>query len=162
MASGLACARADAANSTPPKQLPIHIQSNHADFSQKTGVSTYTGQVRLTRGELTLTGDKLKVTQIKQRRRIKAVLTGDPAHIDKQPDSSDNQVVTGHARQIVYTNADSVVTLRGNAVVNRNGDQIRGAVITHDLDTGTTHAERGQGSNERVHITIQPGNHDQP
>ncbi|WP_353223918.1 lipopolysaccharide transport periplasmic protein LptA [Salinisphaera hydrothermalis] len=150
-----------AATSDASKQkLPINIQANNADFTQKSGVSTYTGNVHLTRGGLTLTGNKLVVTQMNDKHQIKAVLTGDPAHIDKQPDSSDNEVVTGHAQQIEYSNASSVITLRGDAVINRNGDQIRGAVITHNVDTGATHAERGQGKDERVHITIQPANQD--
>lgn len=160
MTAMLAAGLAQAAGNDKSKSLPINIQANNADFSQKSGVSTYTGNVHLTRGGLTLTGDKLVVTRINDRSQIKAVLTGDPAHIDKQPDSSDNEVVTGHARQIEYTNTSSVITLRGNAVVDRNGDQIRGAVITHDVDTGATHAERGNGSDERVHITIQPVKHD--
>ena len=151
---------AQAADSGSNKQLPINVQADNADFSQKSGVSTYTGDVRLTRGGLTLTGDKLVVTRINDRSRVKAVLTGNPAHIDKQPDASDDRVVTGHARQIEYTNASSVITLRGGAEVTRNGDEIRGPVITHDVDTGATHAKRGSGGSERVHITIQPGNHD--
>lgn len=158
--AALAPAMAQAADGGDTKQLPINVHSNNADFSQKSGVSTYTGDVRLTRGGLTLTGDKLVVTRVQDRSRVKAVLTGNPAHIDKQPDASDDQVVTGHARQIEYTNASSVITLRGNAEVTRNGDEIRGAVITHDVDTGATHAKRGQSSNDRVHITIQPANHD--
>ncbi|MGB7756948.1 MAG: lipopolysaccharide transport periplasmic protein LptA [Salinisphaera sp.] len=151
---------AQAAGSGKSQSLPTNIRANNADFAQKSGVSTYTGNVHLTRGGLTLTGDKLVVTRLKDRRQIKAVLTGNPAHIDKQPDSSDNKVVTGHANQIEYSNASSVITLRGDAVVNRNGDQIRGPVITHNIDTGVTHAERGQGSDQRVHITIQPAQND--
>ena len=159
LVAALTPALALAATGDSSKQkLPINIQANNADFTQKSGVSTYTGNVHLTRGGLTLTGDKLVVTQMNDKHRIKAVLTGNPAHIDKQPDSSDNEVVTGHAQQIEYTNASAVITLRGNAVVNRDGDQIRGAVITHNVDTGATHAERGQGKDERVHITIQPAN----
>lgn len=143
------------------QQQPIHIQSNNADFTQKSGVSTYTGDVRLTRGGLTLTGDKLVVTRLNQdRSRIKAVLTGDPAHIHKKPDADDDEVVTGHARRITYTNNSSTLTLSGNAEITRNGDEIRGAVITRNVDTGATHAKRGKNSNERVHITIQPSNHD--
>lgn len=151
---------AHAASEGQSKQSPINIHSNNADFAQKTGVSTYTGDVRLTRGGLTLTGDKLVVTRLNQgRSHIKAVLTGDPAHIHKQPDANGDAVVTGHARQIEYTNDSSVITLRGHAEVTRDGDEIRGPLITHNVDTGATHAKRGQDSNERVHITIQPARH---
>ncbi|WP_158590712.1 lipopolysaccharide transport periplasmic protein LptA [Salinisphaera sp. LB1] len=156
LAAMLASGLAQAAGSGKSQPLPINIHSNSADFAQKSGVSTYTGNVHLTRGGLTLTGNKLVVTRLKDRSRIRAVLTGNPAHIDKQPDSSDNEVVTGHSNQIEYSNASSVITLRGDAVVNRNGDRIRGPVITYNIDTGATHAERSQGSGQRVHITLQP------
>ncbi|WP_423821428.1 lipopolysaccharide transport periplasmic protein LptA [Salinisphaera sp. SPP-AMP-43] len=148
---------AQAAPSGSQKALPINIQANNANFTQKSGVSTYTGNVSMIRGGLTLTGDKLVVTRANKNSPVQAVLTGSPAHIDRKPDASDNQRVTGHAHRIEYTNGTSVITLRGNAVVNRGGDQIQGAVITHDVDTGQTHAERGSGQDDRVHITIQPG-----
>lgn len=143
--------------STP---LPIHIQSDHADFAQKSGESTYTGHVQLTRGGLTLTGTKLVVTQLKNHSQIHAVLTGNPVHINKKPDSHDDQTITGHADRVIYDNASATITLRGNAELTRQGgDQIHGAVITHNLNTGATDAQRGQGKNgQQVHITIAPKN----
>lgn len=114
----------------------------------------------MTRAGLTLTGNKLVVTQPKSRNHIKAVLTGKPAHIDKQPDASGDKVVTGHAQRIEYTNGNATITLSGNAVVTRNGDQINASVITYNIDTGATHAKSGNRDNSRVHITISPQNHD--
>ncbi|ERJ20615.1 Putative ABC superfamily transport protein [Salinisphaera shabanensis E1L3A] len=143
--------------------LPIHIESNNADLSQQRGTSTYTGNVVLTRGGLTLTGNKLVITRINDRGNIKAVLDGSPAKFDKQPDREGDDVVTGHASQIEYANNDSTIVLRGNAVVRRGGDEINGQVIRHNLDTERTQAERGSSNNERVRITIQPeSGKDQP
>ncbi len=141
--------------------LPIQIESNSADFAQKTGVSTYTGNVHLTRGGLTLTGARLVITRINDRGNVKAVLTGNPAHIDKQPDSTSPERITGHADQLEYTNANATLTLRGDAVLNRaGGDTINSPVITRNLDTGQTQAQGsgGAGANNdgRVRITIQP------
>lgn len=138
------------------KPLPIRIQSNEADLSQQRGVSTYTGNVVLTRGGLTLTGNKLVVTRINDRGNLKAVLDGQPAKFDKQPDREGDNVVTGNASTIEYTNSDSTVLLRGNAVVSRGGDEVHSQVIRHNLDTERTRAERANGSSERVRITIQP------
>ncbi|MES1928321.1 lipopolysaccharide transport periplasmic protein LptA [Salinisphaera dokdonensis CL-ES53] len=138
------------------KPLPIRIESNDADLSQQDGVSTYTGNVVLTRGGLTLTGYKLVITRINDRGNVKAVLNGSPAKLDKQPDREGDDVVTGDASKIEYTNNDSTVLLRGDAVVRRGGDEIHGQVIRHNVDTGRTQAERGSGDSERVRITIQP------
>ncbi|WP_158583530.1 lipopolysaccharide transport periplasmic protein LptA [Salinisphaera sp. Q1T1-3] len=144
------------------RQLPIQIQSDNADFAQKSGVSTYTGDVVLTRGGMTLTGSKLVVTRINDRGNIKAVLTGSPAHIDKKPDAENNETVTGHASSITYTNSNAELTLRGNAVLERSGgDTINSPVITRNVDSGVTHAQGGGQDGQRVHITIQP-NQDNP
>lgn len=140
------------------KALPINIDANQANYSQQSGVSTYTGNVHMTRGGLTLTGNKLVVTRINDRGNIKAVLTGTPAHIDKQPDADSSERITGHAAQIDYSNSKSQIVLRGDAVVNRGGDEVRGQTITHDLDSDRTTAKRGSGDNDRVHVTMQPDN----
>lgn len=139
--------------------LPIHIASDHAELSQKSGVSTYTGNVKMTRAGLTLTGDKLVITRSNNDRKdIRAVLTGAPAHIDKQPDRDGKDVITGHSQRIRYNNEQAIIVLSGHAVVNRAGDQVTGPVITYNLNTGRTEAKRGSKSGERVRITIQPNN----
>ena len=142
------------------KALPIRIESDNADLSQQSGTSTYTGNVVLVRGGLTLTGNKLVITRINDRGNVKAVLTGSPARLDKQPDQDGNDVVKGHSNQIEYANNDSTVVLRGDAVVNRGGDEVNGQVIRHNLDTERTQADGGSGS--RVRITIQPASGDSP
>jgi lipopolysaccharide export system protein LptA len=137
--------------------LPIHIQADNAELAQKSGKSTYTGNVVLTRGGLTLTGDKLVVTQLNNRNNIRAVLTGAPAHLHKQPDRNGNDVFTGHSHRIEYANNNATIVLRGDAVVTRaDGDQVTGAVITHNLNTERTQAKSGH--NKRVRITIVPHN----
>ena len=159
----LLLAVAASASAQGSQNLPIHIESNTADFAQKTGVSTYTGNVHLSRGGLTLTGARLVVTRINDRGNVKAVLTGNPADIDKQPDSTSAERITGHADRIEYTNADAMLTLKGDAVLNRaGGDTINSPVITRNLNTGQTQAQGSQGSasggtgDGRVRITIQP------
>lgn len=163
----LAGVSATAAAQTGSQSLPINIRSDQGDFAQKSGVSTFTGHVVLTRGGLTLTGNRLVVTRINQRSNVRAVLTGSPAHIDKQPDNENDERVTGHADQIEYTNADARLVLRGHAVLERaGGDTIQSPVITRNLDSGQTSAQgnpgndnpdsSGNGQGGRVHITIQP------
>jgi lipopolysaccharide export system protein LptA len=139
------------------KALPIHIESNDAVLSQQRGVSTYSGNVVLTRGGLTLTGNQLVITRLNDRGNVKAVLDGDPAKLDKQPDREGDNVVTGNASKIEYTNNNATIVLRGDALVRRGGDEVHGQIIRHNLDTERTQAERGSGSNsKRVRITIQP------
>jgi len=142
-----------------PQALPIQVEADNADWSQRSGVSNYNGNVVLTRGGLTLTGGKLTIKRINNRQNVQAELSGSPAHLDKQPDREGDQVVTGHARRIEYSNSDSILTLRGGAVVERaGGDRVTGQVIHYNLDTERTRAESGSGDSDRVRITIQPDN----
>lgn len=136
--------------------LPIGVEANNADLSRESGVSTYSGNVVLTRGGLTLTGAKLVITRINDRGRIRAELSGSPARMDKQPDREGNEAVTGHASRIEYSNNDATIVLRGDAVVERGGDRVDGQVIRHNIDTERTQAEAGEGGSGRVRITIQP------
>lgn len=156
LTAGLILLLAGSSASAQQQALPIRIESNNADLSQQSGVSTYTGHVVLTRGGLTLTGDRLVITRLNDRGNVRAELTGSPAHLEKQPDQDSADVVTGHSDKIEYANNSSTVILRGDAVVERGGDQVTGQVIRHNIDTDRTQAEGGSGDSGRVRITIQP------
>lgn len=143
------------ATAADDKALPITITSDTAELSRVTNVSTYTGHVVLVRGGLTLNGDKLVITRV-QPSQYEAVLTGNPATLDRQPQAADEELITGHSDKIIYLTSTSQVTLRGDAVVNRGGDVIHSAVIVHDLDTQKTTAGGGAGDDSRVKITLHP------
>lgn len=145
-----------AATQQKPK-LPINIQSNQATFDQKNGKSVYEGAVKLTRGGLTLTGDKLVLTNTRQRGQLHAVLTGSPAQIAKKPDQAGSHTIDGHAQRLIFDNPDRTVTMRGEAFLKRaDGNAVRGAKIIHNLDTDQSRALRGNKNNERVKVTLQP------
>jgi len=145
-----------AANKKP--NLPINIQSNNASFNQNSGRSVYQGNVKLTRGGLTLTGDKLVLTHTQKRGQLHAVLTGSPAHVDKQPDQSGSHVVTGHSKQIIFDNPSHTLTMQGSAYLKRaDGNSVRGKRIVHNLKTGLTQAQGGGSAKQRVKVTLQPG-----
>lgn len=142
--------------------LPINIQSNNASFNQNTGRSVYQGNVKLTRGGLTLTGNKLVLTHTRNRGQLHAVLTGSPAHIDKQPDQSGSHVVTGHSKQIIFDNPSHTLTMQGSAYLKRaDGNSVRGKRIVHNLKTGLTQARGGGSAKQRVKVTLQPGSQSQ-
>lgn len=134
---------------------PIHIEADHAEYSDKTGISTYTGKVMLTQGDLVLHGDKLTVTRNKKSGNIEAALVGKPATLTKAADTQNAEPVNGHSKRMEYDSTDAVVVLRGAAFVKRGGDTISGETIRHHLNTARTEAQRADNG-ERVKITIQP------
>lgn len=137
---------------------PVNIQSNSASFDQGSGHSVYKGSVELTRGGLTLTGNKLVLTNTRKRGQLHAVLTGTPARIDKQPDQAGKNIINGHAKTITFDKPDQQVIMDGDAYLERaDGNSVRGQTIVHNVETGRSHAERGGNDHKRVKVTLKPG-----
>lgn len=139
-----------------PLDAPIHIQADQVKVSQRMDKSVYTGQVVISQGPVTLHGDKLVVYRI-HHDEIRAVLTGDPAHLRRQ--SPQEQPITGHAQRIVYNSAQDLVTLQGNAFLKQGGNTLSSNTIRYNLATATTTA--GRSEDGRVRITLHPGTLDQ-
>lgn len=140
-----------------PPPAPITITSNSAEFSRNSDVSTYTDDVVLTRGGLTLNGDKLVVKRLSDG-TFRAELSGNPVTLHRTPQSKDDKPVKGHAQRVIYTSSNAQLLLRGDAVIKRDGDTIHGQTITQDLTTRHTVAESGSGDNNRVTVTLLPEN----
>lgn len=136
------------------RDQPIQIEANQAEYSDRTGISTYTGNVVLTQGNLVLNGNKLTVTRNQDSGNIEAVLVGEPATLAKAADAENAEPVDGRAQRMEYRSGAAVVILKGDAYVKRGGDAISGEIIRHDLNSARTEAQSSGG--ERVKITIQP------
>lgn len=137
----------------------ITITADSASLSRADNVSTYSGNVVLERGGLTLTGDKLTIKRLAED-GFRAELTGQPATLERNPPGDQNPPMRGHAARIIYTSNSSEIVLRGDAVIKRSGNTVRSAVIRHDLDTRRTVAEGTQGGDGRVTITLHPDDTD--
>src|SRR5699024_2539439 len=84
-------ATAVAATSEQPP-VPITITSNSAEFARNEDISTYTDDVVLTRGGLTLNGDKLVVKRLSDG-TFRAELTGAPVTIHRKPQDKEDEPV---------------------------------------------------------------------
>lgn len=142
-----------------PRPEPINIEADQADLSE--ALSTYSGNVRVVQGGVTLRGSKLTVRKLAQRsargdEQFQLTLSGGPATIVQEPDSADQQPIRGEAARIDYMSASDVLELRGNAVINRGGEEITGDNIQYDWTARRTLVNNRAGGG-RVSITLQPG-----
>lgn len=135
------------------QSAPIHIAADHGKVSQRAGKSVYTGHVVIRQAATTLRGDELTIYR-DDSGEFRAILTGDPAHLKRAPEGQ--TPIRGHAHRVVYDSAKNIVTLTGDAFIERGGNTLRSDTIRHDLTTARTTAGRGEG--ERVRITLQPAN----
>ena len=113
------------------KNLPVTIKSVKARFEQSNNTATFTKNVVLTRGNLTVKADKLVVYRGKDGGIIKAVATGS-VHINKK--GKKRFIASG--AEVVYLKSDQTLTLFGNPVTFGNGmDRGQGKKLIYHIDT---------------------------
>jgi lipopolysaccharide transport protein LptA len=142
-------------------QGDIKVEANHAEaeatgLNFKTGVWTFSGDVRIhveKRGNLR---SDQAVIDFKDSLIVKATVTGKPAQFEQQRAASD-QIARGHAGQIVYEPAEGVVRLSNDAWLTDGRNEIRGPLLVYNIRQQHVQADAQPGNDDRVHITIVPG-----
>lgn len=134
----------------------MNLTADRAELNDQTGISTYTGNVKLTQGSLLLSGDKLIVES--ENGETEMITTfGTPGRFKQRPDNKPDDLVAT-ARRIKYDLANEKLFLDGDAVVVQGAQQFRGEHITYDMKTEKIKARAATGneSGGRVHM-ILPG-----
>ncbi|WP_407926549.1 lipopolysaccharide transport periplasmic protein LptA [Acinetobacter baretiae] len=146
------------------RNQPISLVADKATYNEKTGLTTYTGNVVIEQGSMKLQASAVTAQLNKARQMSTVSATGSPARFQQQTDA--NTLAKGQAQRIVYNADTGIITLTGNAIVDQNGASIRGATLRYSMNKGdieavgervggtsatTTNASQNQG---RVQITI--------
>lgn len=134
---------------------PIRLLADKATYSEKTGVTSYSGNVTITQGSLKMAADNLTVNLSKSRAIDSAVATGKPATI-QQIVTKEKGLAKGQANRIDYDVKTGIVTLTGNARLTQNGGSFSGNVIRYSLKAGDVEATAG--GNQRVELIFPPQN----
>jgi len=142
-------------------QGDIKVEANHAEaeatgLNFKTGKWTFSGDVRIhveKRGNL---HSDLAVLDFKDSQIVKATITGKPAEFEQQRSASD-QMARGHAGQIIYQPIEGVVRLSDNAWLSDGRNEIEGPLLVYNIRQEHVEAVAQPGNDDRVHITIVPG-----
>ncbi len=133
---------------------PIYVEADKASLDDKNGVSVYEGNVELHQGTLQMLGSKMSITL--NNRRIELIyVEGNPARFSQRPDGADTDQ-QAEAERIEYHTDTQQLLLQGNASIRQSGrEEFRSDRIEFNLRSNTVHAG-GDGSGDRVHITLQP------
>ena len=132
--------------------LAVEIEADEAELSETRDVSVYRGNVRLTRGPLTMRGEELRIQRDPDSGQIEARLIGNPATASHQT-PQDELPVQASARQIVYTTIVEILELAGEARIQRGKDELQGESVRYDVANARIQAD---GGDERVRIVINP------
>lgn len=141
------------------------ILSDRAEIDRKTGIVIYEGHVVLTQGTLRIESDRLTI--IRNGNSLeKAIAEGEPARYQQQV-TADKPLTRASGKRIDYLAADRQVTVKGNAVLEQEGNLFSGDRLLYDIneETVTGSGARNSGSNNadgdnRIRMVIQPQNAD--
>lgn len=133
---------------------PLEIEANQVEINDKTGISVYKGDVRVTRGAMHLSCATLTVHHIRGEIR-QSVCDGRPAKFRRDAGDGKKEV-HGHANRVDYYLDDEHVVLLGDAFLEQESDTFTGQHIVYYISRDLVHAGTPDRNGGRVHITIHP------
>ena len=148
------------------RNQPIRIQADHFLGDEIKQTATYTGNVRVDQGTMRLTGKRLELVETAKGYHV-GTLTGNRETFRQNRDPRVRGVeewISGHAQKIVYEEQTGVITLTGDALVERseNGvikDRAEGSKIIYDTLRSRTIIQGNQDG--RARTVIAPRNKQQ-
>jgi lipopolysaccharide transport protein LptA len=136
----------------------MRVQADHAHASGLNFANsrwTFDGHVRIDaepRGSLR--ADQA-VVEFRDNHIARATATGKPAEFE-QPRGDSPQLARGHADEIVYDVNEGTVRLSNDAWLTDGTNEISGPLLVYNIRAQRVQAAAQPGSDQRVHITIQP------
>ncbi len=141
------------------RNQPISLVADRATFNEKTGITTYTGNVIIEQGTMKLQANSI-VANLNSRKEISTITaTGGPARFQQKVDPAKG-LAKGQAQKIVYNAETGIITMSGSAVLEQDGASIKGNTLKYSMNKGDIVAEgtpNSTGSSSgRVQIVIPP------
>lgn len=143
----------------------IHIQADHMLLNIATGNSVYTGNVRISQGDLVLTGDKVTVKQ-GQDEIERITVTGKPARYNHVTETGEN--IKASSEHMVYTASQHQLVMTINARLQQPEHQVSSEKIIYDTEKkliiagsrkGGGKEDKKSNDKQRVKITLTPKKH---
>ena len=130
-------------------KLPVNISADSVEHDDSTASILYSGNVKLTQGEISLFCDQLQLTRDKENNSL-ITATGNPV-VFQQTGSSGN--IQGKASVVTYRIKERLLRLKGDPIQFRHQDQqgnhTNGDALTADYDMINEHIKM---SGTPIHI----------
>ena len=141
------------------RQQPISLVADRATFNERTGITTYTGNVIIEQGTMKLQANSIVANLNSQKQISTITANGSPARFQQVIDTAKG-IAKGHAQKIVYNADTGIITLTGNALLEQDGASIRGNTLRYSMNKGDIEAvgtpNKTGSSSGRVQIVIPP------
>ena len=110
--------------------LPVEVESDRLAVDQASGLATFTGNVTVRQGEMTITAAEARVDYTPDGKGIDKVhLTGRVLFVSPTD--------AAEADEAVYTIATGEVVLTGDVLLTQGSTTISGGRLVYNLDAGT-------------------------
>ena len=143
---------------------PIHLEADRVTVDDAKQISTFSGNVLLTQGTMTMRGDRMEVRQDKNGFK-QGTMWGTLAYFRQKRDGYDDHI-EGWAERVEYDGRADKVQMYNRAMLKRGQDEVRGQYISYDSNTeffqvdGTSKSASAQPGDTRVRVILQPQNKD--
>ncbi len=139
------------------RDKPVNIEADTVTLDDVKKISVYSGNVILTQGTLMLHADRVQATQ-NATGLDKLSAIGRPVTFRQKLDGSED-MIEGESGRIEFDSVSNQLELIGQAHLKRGGDELHGAQISYNANTGfykVVGQPNAQGPSGRVRATILP------
>ena len=155
---GLSSIQHSSATETDEK---IFISADHMQLNINTGHSVYTGKVKISQGDLVLTGDKVTLQQ-NDKEIEQLTVIGKPARYNHVTEKGES--IEAESEKMVYTSSQNKLVMTTNARLIQPDHQVSSQRIVYDTekkiviagDKKGKHADSEDNPELRVKITLTP------
>lgn len=156
LAGALCLLLSGAANAlSSDRQQALQIDADKADIDQQRGISTYRGNVQLTRGSMKLLADEVVVKHDGGTIHL-VTASGSPANYQQRTDKQ--QTIRARAQRMEYNIDTGQLLLLKQAELHQDTNVFASERIVYDSINDRVNAgANAESPQDRVHITIQPG-----
>lgn len=132
-----------------PQQLPINLQAEHGEYNADNGTAVYTGNVRISQGEMKLTGDKV-VIRLQDGKVNIIEAWGKPATFHYVP--AKEPAIDAKGLYMKYNVPGATIEIDKQAFVKQGKNETRADYLLYDLENENI---KGRG----VNMTFLPKVH---
>jgi len=139
------------------QDAPLTIEADKLEIREQDNLSIYTGNVKVTRGSLIITGDRI-VIRSKNNSLYSVNINGKPATFFQLNDLDEE--ISAQSHEMDYLAGDGLLELKKEAILVKNNNRFSSDHIVYDTRRDIIKAgfedSRQAGKKSRVKITILP------
>lgn len=135
---------------------PIQVKAYTVVIDERKGLSTYTGDAKVSQGSLTLSADKIELYS-NQKEVTKVLAKGSKKKLAyyKQNQLNRSRFIEASAVKITYLIKKEFVHLRGKARLVQGFDTFSGGTLDYDIKKDKVILEKSKDNTERVKFKIK-------